>query len=700
MLRYSLILLMTLGLLLQHSILTAGSSQGLKVPLPVRHSIVRLGAVPDPVTERGRRLAQTLFDALEKRDKTLVGDVIRQLERAMGEENIGGSYSALHWLATTWAAGPATRPTAGVSAPVLDRAYYDYFLSNDALNLKEYLQRKYGASGYEVRDPEAHVDRRTFLEDYLIFNNPARHRWDATDRVIEIVTELRPQVRRVIDVGAGFGYFSYRFAQALGRDAIVHAVDTQKTYIDYLQDTLTHYGIEGVRPTLSTPSDVSVEAETDLVFISSLYHVLYAWSQPRERDAFIASVRRTLRPGGYLVILDNRDDSGRSLHNSFLKKEFAIAQLHYYGFELLQSEILSPLRYLLVFRQVTPGAAEPPVLAGGSDQPSIQVETSHSLVHIGSLDSFDITPNGIAAARLLLDALEDEDLEAARAAINLYEKIIPQENFGGEYTALQWVAEYLAADDDVKRTMTQDRLSAAFLAYLAEKDFARLRLYLAKKYKLAPAEVTPEEAVDEKTREIGIIRRQALEDFILFNNPRRETWEKSSRILELLPLNQGDTLVDLGSGPGFFSVKFAELVGPEGKVYAMDTKDVHVEYLRTLATEWGLTNLHANVSQTDGFELPESGTADVIFMCSLYHIIYAVSSRSEREGMIQSVIKALKPGGRFVIVDNGPVDQDTLPYHGPYIRKELIESQLSDYGFRLEAAHQIIPQRYLMVFSR
>lgn len=672
----------------------------LDVPLPGKRSMVRVGAVPNPVTEAARESAQVLFEGLVARDPARVKGAIERIEAHQSGEVAGGNATALIWLARAWLRANEVGLEAARPEPKLERAYFDFFLGEDARNLREYLQRKYRAGDYTPNDPETHLDRLTFLDDMLLFNNPMRSQWDATDRVVEIIAGLKSEVSRAIDLGAGFGYFSARIAEALGPEAIVHAADTEETYVEQLKTFVDRYGLDGVRPVLSKPNDIVVREPTDLVFIASLYHVLYAWSQPTERDAFMETLNRTLRPGGYLVVLDNRDHDGVSLHNAYVDREFVQAQLYHYGFELVANEDLSPYRYLLVLRKSAPQAPKPPVYTQAPGQDSIRVSDSHSVIHIGSLDSFDITPSGIAAGRLMLKALSDSDPDAARQAISLYDKIIPNENFGGEYTALQWIAGYLVATEEEKHELTRDPLTAEFIAYLAEDDYANLKLYIARKYKLQTTAIPIEEATDEKTREIGIVRRQALEDFILFNNPKRDAWEQSPKIMERLPLKAGDRVVDIGSGPGFYSFKFAERVGPTGQVLAFDTKDSHIEYLNGLANKWGLKQVVGAVSATDGFEIPEPGTADMVFMCSLYHILYGVSSQAERDGMIASILKALKPDGRLVVVDNGPVEAGLLPYHGPYIRQELIASQLKAYGFKLESSEQVIPQRYLMVFSR
>ena len=63
----------------------------------------------------------------------------------------------------------------------------------------------------------------------------------------------------------------------------------------------------------------------------------------------------------------------------------------------------------------------------------IAITAKDSLVHVGSLDSFDITKGGIKAGKLLLSYFENGDKKQLHKAIEIYEKIIPDENFGGEY---------------------------------------------------------------------------------------------------------------------------------------------------------------------------------------------------------------------------------------------------------------------------
>lgn len=321
---------------------------------------------------------------------------------------------------------------------------------------------------------------------------------------------------------------------------------------------------------------------------------------------------------------------------------------------------------------------------------SIEINSKASLVHLGSLDSFDITESGTKAAKLLLQSLEEKQTESASDARQIYNQIIPKENYGGEYTALQWFSEYLLASPQQQKQMLAEPFILEFFNFFADNDFAVLKEYLNRKYKL-------KKLADEETL-TGKDRKAFLEDFILFNNPRRENWEKTSKIIQSLNLQKGERIADIGSGPGYYTFKFAELVGSQGLVFAIDTVQEHLNYVKNISQKQGIKNIQTVKNKSNNISLPPQ-QVDIAFMCSLYHVIYVTSTEESREQFVESIKIALKPGGTLVIIDNALVQTSTLPYHGPYIAKELIVGQLHYYGFRLVDEYAFIPQRYVLVFK-
>ena len=96
--------------------------------------------------------------------------------------------------------------------------------------------------------------------------------------------------------------------------------------------------------------------------------------------------------------------------------------------------------------------------------------------------------------------------------------------------------------------------------------------------------------------------------------------------------------------------------------------------------------------------LPEN-SLDVAYLCSLYHATYVTSMEYVKDGFVDSMKKALKPGGRLVIVDNQPLSDLSGGYYGPRIAKEMIIAQMLKYGLKFKSYAQFVPQRYVLVFE-
>lgn len=324
-------------------------------------------------------------------------------------------------------------------------------------------------------------------------------------------------------------------------------------------------------------------------------------------------------------------------------------------------------------------------------QIEVNVSKKRALIHLGSLDSFDITEGGKTAARNILGYLENGNEEQLRKAVQIYEELIPNENFGGEYTALEWLCKlWIAPEEDAKGFLDTPSVRS-FYKLLSENDFYHLKWYINRKYHFIE--------IDRKDLE-SKAQLRFLEDFILFGNPDRERWERIHENMQKLKLEPGMHVADVGSGPGYYSFKFGDLVGETGKVYAIETNPKHLDYLRTYISDNHITNVEAVTSSFEGIGLPPDVRVDMVYICSLYHNVYAAFTDEERDSFVGSIRRALKPGGRLVVVDNDLVEDDELPYHGPYISKELLLSQLYYYGFEVREQYQFTPQRYVLIFDK
>lgn len=322
----------------------------------------------------------------------------------------------------------------------------------------------------------------------------------------------------------------------------------------------------------------------------------------------------------------------------------------------------------------------------------IQITDQQSLIHLGSLDSFDITEGGKKAAKLILSYLDGKSANKLHKAIEIYDEIIPNENFGGEYTALEWLCKYFLADEDMKKNLTVQPMVKSFWRMMSENDFDNLRTYL--KYKYHIVEYGPGDNKELKDR------MRFLEDYILFNNPDRERWETTRENLEKFELKRGMHIADVGCGPGYYSFRFADVVGDGGKVYAIETNPYHLDYLNQYVSDFQIKNVEIVKSSFEGIGISRDIKVDLVYICSLYHNVYAAFTDAERDSFVESIRHALKDGGRLIIVDNDLVTGEDLPYHGPYVNKAMLISQLWHYGFKLTDAFQFTPQRYVLLFDK
>jgi ubiquinone/menaquinone biosynthesis C-methylase UbiE len=121
----------------------------------------------------------------------------------------------------------------------------------------------------------------------------------------------------------------------------------------------------------------------------------------------------------------------------------------------------------------------------------------------------------------------------------------------------------------------------------------------------------------------------------LGNNPRR--------ILKGL-VSEGDTAVDLGCGPGFFSLPLAEMVGETGRVIAVDVQEAMLAKLRERAEKAGLaTRIQLHHSSPDAIGVAERADFALAF--------YMLHEVPEKGGFLREAHGILKEGGRFLLVE-------------------------------------------------
>jgi ubiquinone/menaquinone biosynthesis C-methylase UbiE len=116
----------------------------------------------------------------------------------------------------------------------------------------------------------------------------------------------------------------------------------------------------------------------------------------------------------------------------------------------------------------------------------------------------------------------------------------------------------------------------------------------------------------------------------------------------------GSKVADIGAGEGFFTTRLAKVVGPAGRVFAVDIDDKYaIPKLKELVEKQSLTNVAIIHNKPDDPELPLR-SLDAALMVNTYHEVEPYHE------MLAHIRDSLKPGGRLVVVDNMPYQHAQL----------------------------------------
>jgi ubiquinone/menaquinone biosynthesis C-methylase UbiE len=163
-----------------------------------------------------------------------------------------------------------------------------------------------------------------------------------------------------------------------------------------------------------------------------------------------------------------------------------------------------------------------------------------------------------------------------------------------------------------------------------------------------------------------------------FENDSRDIYVKREDITRAVGLRPDDAVADIGAGTGLFTMLFAERVGKKGAVYAVDISPAFVKHVAERAKQQGHELVIKTVLNTaTSAELPPA-SIDVAFLCDTYHHF------EQPENMLASIHRALRPGGRLIVIDFDLRDGSSeFVKHRARAPKEIYFQEIAAAGFEL-----------------
>ena len=199
----------------------------------------------------------------------------------------------------------------------------------------------------------------------------------------------------------------------------------------------------------------------------------------------------------------------------------------------------------------------------------------------------------------------------------------------------------------------------------------------------------------------GQASRHALfppKDLGLLESPDRDIWQKPEQVMDALGIADGSKVADIGAGSGYFTIRLARRVGPNGIVWAEDVQPAMLEAVeRRVAKDVArdIRNVIAVNGTSSDPMLPENSVDAVLILDTYQEIVQDGNPLL----FLQNVRKALRPGGRVGMIDykkdgGGPGPDSPRP------DPDTVITVAEQAGLRLMKRETFLPFQFFLIFVK
>ena len=175
--------------------------------------------------------------------------------------------------------------------------------------------------------------------------------------------------------------------------------------------------------------------------------------------------------------------------------------------------------------------------------------------------------------------------------------------------------------------------------------------------------------------------------------PDRDAWQMPDAVMDALGIADGSHVADIGAGGGWFTVRLARRVGPNGVVYAQDVQSQMLEAIRRRVDREGLRNVRTVLGDAEDPRLPPASVR-----CRADR--RRVPRVHEPRGVLARLAAALKPGGRIGVVDFNKAGGGPGPPTEERVDEARVIDEAKAAGLALLRKETFLPFQYFLVFGR
>lgn len=180
----------------------------------------------------------------------------------------------------------------------------------------------------------------------------------------------------------------------------------------------------------------------------------------------------------------------------------------------------------------------------------------------------------------------------------------------------------------------------------------------------------------------------------LLEPPDREAWQKPDQVMDALHVADSTVVADLGAGGGWFTVRLARRVGPNGRVYAVDVQQLMLEAIRRRVQREGYTNVTPVLGAYTDPQLPSDARTDAVLIVDAFH------EMEDPVLLLRNVARTLKPQGRIGIIDYRQGEGGPGPDPGERVPPTVVVAGAAAAGLRLVEEHKFLKYQYFLIFGK
>ena len=182
-------------------------------------------------------------------------------------------------------------------------------------------------------------------------------------------------------------------------------------------------------------------------------------------------------------------------------------------------------------------------------------------------------------------------------------------------------------------------------------------------------------------------------DLGLLEAPDRDLWQRPDQIMDAMGIADASVVADIGAGSGWFTIRLARRVGPQGLVYAEDVQPEMINAITRRVQREGLTNVRAVRGQNSDPRLPP-GSLDAVLVVDAYHEV------EDRGTMLANLARALKPQGRIGVIDFKLDGTGPGPAPDERVSPDVVVKDAAKAGLRLVRQEPFLQYQYFLIFGK